>query len=85
MQLPNVSFLCTAKVTSIFLLPLANVMKSATGSWDAIFLVAAATNVIVVLLLLFVLRPMRDRSVTAGADRRALPGLESKVAAAPSV
>ena len=36
MQLPNARFLYTAKGTSIFLVPLANVMKSATGSWEAI-------------------------------------------------
>jgi OFA family oxalate/formate antiporter-like MFS transporter len=55
----NVSFLYTAKGTSAFLVPLANVLKSATGTWESVFLVAAATNVVVVLLALFVLRPMR--------------------------
>ncbi len=55
----NASLLYTAKGTSVFLVPVASVMKSATGSWEAIFLVAAATNVIVVFLALFVLRPMR--------------------------
>jgi MFS transporter, OFA family, oxalate/formate antiporter len=55
----NVSLLYTAKGTSAFLVPLANVLKSATGSWEAVFLVAAITNVVVVLLALFVLRPMR--------------------------
>jgi OFA family oxalate/formate antiporter-like MFS transporter len=55
----NVSLLYTAKGTSAFLVPLANVLKSATGSWETVFLVAAVTNVVVVLLALFVLRPMR--------------------------
>jgi OFA family oxalate/formate antiporter-like MFS transporter len=55
----NASLLYTAKGTSAFLVPLANVLKSATGSWESVFLVAAATNVVVVLLALFVLRPMR--------------------------
>ena len=44
-------------------MPLANVLKSATGRWETVFLVAAATNVIVVLLALFVLRPMRASQV----------------------
>jgi OFA family oxalate/formate antiporter-like MFS transporter len=55
----NASLLYTAKGASAFLVPLANILKTATGSWEAVFLVAAATNVVVVLLALFVLRPLR--------------------------
>ena len=55
----NASFLYTAKGTSAFLVPLANVLKQATGGWEAVFQVAAVINVVVVLLALFVLRPMR--------------------------
>ena len=55
----NASLLYTAKGTSAFLVPLANVLKTATGSWESVFLVAAVTNVVVVLLALFVLRPLR--------------------------
>jgi MFS family permease len=55
----NASLLYTAKGTAVFLVPVANVVKSATGSWDVIFLFAAVTNVSVVLLALFVLRPIR--------------------------
>ena len=55
----NASLLYTAKGTAAFLVPLANVLKSATGSWEAVFLVAAVTNVVVVLLALFVLKPLR--------------------------
>ena len=36
-------------------------LKTATGSWGTVFLVAAAMNVLVVLLALFVLRPIRER------------------------
>jgi OFA family oxalate/formate antiporter-like MFS transporter len=59
----NASLLYTAKGTSAFLVPLANMLKSATGSWEAVFLVAAATNVVVVLLALFVLRPLRANQI----------------------
>jgi OFA family oxalate/formate antiporter-like MFS transporter len=59
----NASLLYTAKGTSAFLVPLANVLKSATGSWESVFLVAAVTNVVVVLLALFVLRPLRQNQV----------------------
>jgi OFA family oxalate/formate antiporter-like MFS transporter len=55
----NISLLCTAKGTSAFLVPLANMLKSATGTWESVFLVAAVTNVVVILLALFVLRPIR--------------------------
>jgi OFA family oxalate/formate antiporter-like MFS transporter len=64
----NASLLYTAKGTSAFLVPLANLLKQATGTWESVFLVAAATNVVVVLLALFVLRPMR-------ANRMRLAGL----------
>lgn len=59
----NASLLYTAKGTSAFLVPFANMLKTSTGSWEAVFLVAAAANVVVVLLALFVLRPMRANQV----------------------
>jgi OFA family oxalate/formate antiporter-like MFS transporter len=59
----NTSLLYTAKGTSAFLVPLANVVKTATGSWELVFLVAAAANVMVVLLALFVLRPLRAHQI----------------------
>jgi OFA family oxalate/formate antiporter-like MFS transporter len=59
----NASLLYTAKGTSAFLVPLANVLKSATGTWETVFLLAAGTNVAVVLLALFVLRPLRRSQI----------------------
>ena len=66
----NASFLYTAKGTSAFLVPLANLLKQATGGWEAVFQVAAVINVVVVLLALFVLRPIR-------ANRMRLARLET--------
>jgi OFA family oxalate/formate antiporter-like MFS transporter len=57
----NSMMLYTAKGTSAFLVPFANVLKNATGSWEAVFLVAAGMNILVVLLALFVLLPIRVR------------------------
>jgi OFA family oxalate/formate antiporter-like MFS transporter len=57
----NAMLLYTAKGTSAWLVPLANVLTTATGSWKAVFLVAAATNFVVVLAALFVLGPARRR------------------------
>jgi OFA family oxalate/formate antiporter-like MFS transporter len=55
----NTSLLYTAKGLSAFVVPLANVLKSYTGDWHAVFAVAAVMNFIVVALALFVVRPMR--------------------------
>ncbi|MFL5287668.1 MAG: oxalate/formate MFS antiporter [Rhodopila sp.] len=55
----NASLLYTAKGTSAFLVPLANVLVAMTGGWQEVFFVAAAINLAVVLLALFVLAPLR--------------------------
>jgi OFA family oxalate/formate antiporter-like MFS transporter len=57
----NAMLLYTAKGTSAFLVPFANILKAATGGWGTVFLVAAAMNALVVVLALFVLRPIRER------------------------
>ncbi len=57
----NAMLLYTAKGTSAWLVPLANVLKGGTGNWQTVFLAAAATNFAVVLLAVFVLRPVRRR------------------------
>lgn len=72
----NAMMLYTAKGTSAFLVPLANVLKTATGSWESVFLVAAGMNLLVVVLALFVLLPIRVRHhrmipSAMGADRAA--------------
>ncbi len=55
----NLSLLYTAKGASAFLVPLANLMKSATGSWQGVFVATALMNFTVVAMALFVLKPMR--------------------------
>jgi OFA family oxalate/formate antiporter-like MFS transporter len=55
----NLSLLYTAKGASAFLVPLANLMKSATGSWQGVFVATALMNFVVVAMALFVLKPMR--------------------------
>jgi MFS transporter, OFA family, oxalate/formate antiporter len=57
----NLSLLYTAKGTSAFLVPVANLIKTSTGSWHMVFAVTAGMNVVVVALALFVLKPMRKR------------------------
>jgi OFA family oxalate/formate antiporter-like MFS transporter len=69
----NLSFLYTSKGASAFLVPLANVIKGATGSWHMVFVATALMNFAVVLLALFVLKPMRARQVAASGARTAVP------------
>jgi MFS transporter, OFA family, oxalate/formate antiporter len=57
----NLSLLYTAKGASAFLVPLANIIKSNTGSWHMVFVATAIMNFIVVALALFVLKPVRSR------------------------
>jgi len=59
----NLSLLYTAKGTSAFLTPVANMIKDATGSWHMVFLLTMIMNFAVVGLALFVLRPMRRRAM----------------------
>lgn len=61
----NAMLLYTAKGTSAWLVPLANVLKSGTGGWYAVFLVAAVMNLAVALTALFILRPLRRRLAAA--------------------
>ena len=62
----NLSLLYTAKGTSAFLVPLANVIKAGTGSWHMVFAVTAIMNFVVVGLALFVLKPLRARAMAKG-------------------
>jgi MFS transporter, OFA family, oxalate/formate antiporter len=62
----NLSLLYTAKGTSAFLVPVANLVKGATGSWHMVFVVTALMNFAVVALALFVLKPLRARTMRQG-------------------
>jgi OFA family oxalate/formate antiporter-like MFS transporter len=64
----NYGMLYTAKGRASLLVPLANVLTSATGSWHAVFYVAAILNIVAAVMALVVLRPMRRR-------RARMPGL----------
>jgi OFA family oxalate/formate antiporter-like MFS transporter len=57
----NAGLLYTAKGTASLLVPFGNVLAQATGSWQAVFMVAAAMNLAAALAAPFVLRPLRAR------------------------
>src|SRR5204863_247417 len=55
----NAGMLYTAKGTASFLVPVASWLQSSTGSWHAVFVVAAITNIVVAATAFFVVKPMR--------------------------
>ena len=63
----NAGLLYTAKGTAALLVPLANVLTTATGSWHAVFIVASVMNAIAALAAWFILRPMRSAHIAGDA------------------
>ena len=57
----NYGMLYTAKGTAALLIPFANVLTNATGSWHAAFYAAAILNIVAAVMAMFVLKPMRIR------------------------
>jgi MFS transporter, OFA family, oxalate/formate antiporter len=62
----NYGMLYTAKGTASLLVPLGNVLMAATGSWTAVFEIAAVLNIIAAIMALAVLRPMRRQTMSRG-------------------
>jgi len=62
----NYGMLYTAKGTASLLVPLASVLTAATGSWHAVFYVAAILNIIAAVMALFMLKPMRIKAMARG-------------------
>ncbi len=57
----NAGLLYTAKGTASLLVPLSSLLVTATGSWHAVFVVAALMNAAAALMAWFVLKPMRQK------------------------
>ena len=57
----NAGLLYTAKGTASLLVPFSSVLTASTGSWHAVFYVAAALNAIAAVMALAMLKPMRRR------------------------
>jgi len=62
----NYGMLYTAKGTASLLVPLANVLTTATGSWRAVFVIAAIMNIVAAVMAPLVLKPMRIKTMAAG-------------------
>ena len=63
----NASLLYTAKGASALLVPFANLIQTATGSWQSVFIVAALMNFAVVGVAFAVLRPLRHAQAKAAS------------------
>lgn len=59
----NAGLLYTAKGTAALLVPYTNAIQKATGSWDTVFLIAAAANLLAAVLAIAVLKPWRRRVI----------------------
>ena len=66
----NAGLLYTAKGTASLLVPLGNVLATATGNWHAVFTIAVIMNLVAALLAILVLKPVR----TARYERDNPPG-----------
>ena len=62
----NAGLLYTAKGTSVWVVPLASLVKNYSGSWHWVFVIAAIMNLAVAVLAFFVLKPMRRRITKQG-------------------
>jgi OFA family oxalate/formate antiporter-like MFS transporter len=67
----NAGLLYTAKGTASLLVPLGNVLMTATGSWHAVFVIGAIMNAVAAVMALGVLKPLRTAHQAAYASRRA--------------
>jgi OFA family oxalate/formate antiporter-like MFS transporter len=67
----NAGLLYTAKGSAALLVPLANLLSVATGSWHAVFIVAAVMNAVAAAMALLLLKPMRRARWRALVARQA--------------
>src|SRR5215831_14817991 len=71
----NAGLLYTAKGTASLLVPLANVLAVASGSWRSVFLVAALMNAGAAIMALAVLKPLRAVHEKTVEEMRSAPVL----------
>jgi OFA family oxalate/formate antiporter-like MFS transporter len=62
----NAGLLYTAKGTAALLVPYTNQIQKVTGSWDMVFIIAAAANILAAVLAIAVLKPWRAKVIARG-------------------
>ncbi len=69
----NAGLLYTAKGTASLLVPFSSMLTTATGSWHAVFYVAAGMNAVAAIMAFFVLKPMRTRQLAVDSAYQGQP------------
>jgi MFS transporter, OFA family, oxalate/formate antiporter len=73
----NAGMLYTAKGAASFLVPAASLLQGYTGSWHAVFVVAATTNIAVAIAALFIVKPLRAaRTVAIAVAPQVMPAAD---------
>jgi MFS transporter, OFA family, oxalate/formate antiporter len=67
----NAGLLYTAKGTASLLVPFGNMLMTATGSWHAVFMIAAIMNAVAAIMALAVLKPLRTAHNASYGRQRA--------------
>ncbi|MCK0198900.1 oxalate/formate MFS antiporter [Ancylobacter sp. 6x-1] len=67
----NAGLLYTAKGTAAIIVPFTSILTTMTGSWHAVFISAAALNIIAAIMALAVLKPLRRNHARAAAAMKA--------------
>ena len=73
----NAGLMYTAKGTASILVPFTSVLTKSTGSWHAVFMIAAVLNGIAALMAIFVLKPVRKAQIERSNQQAAAPAESS--------
>jgi OFA family oxalate/formate antiporter-like MFS transporter len=71
----NAGLLYTAKGTAALFVPVASLVVSQTGNWQAVFIAAAVMDLIAAVMAIAVLKPMRASHHAALRARELQPGV----------
>jgi OFA family oxalate/formate antiporter-like MFS transporter len=69
----NAGLLYTAKGTASLLVPFGNYLQEWTGSWDRVFLLAAAANILASLISILILKPWRKSLIERATAEKPVP------------
>lgn len=64
----NAGLLYTAKGTAALIVPFTSIITTVTGSWHAVFVAAAALNIIAAIMALVILKPLRQSHARRAAE-----------------
>ena len=86
----NAGLLYTAKGTAALLVPYSNSIQKMTGTWDMVFIIAAAANILAAVLAIAVLKSWRARVIARNqaailARRRGPSPARGSTAGAPGI